>query len=106
MLFQLLYLISVTVFSWLSLLARSATAKDIEILTLRHEVTVLRRQGIPVVSSEKTTDYLVTASGGQPLARRLTWPLTCVFAVFTLETTGRPIWGTLQRGAARPGWGR
>lgn len=44
MLFRLLYLISVTVFSWLSLLARSATAKDIEILTLRHEVTVLRRQ--------------------------------------------------------------
>jgi hypothetical protein len=40
-LFRLLYLISVTVFS---LLARSATAKDIENLTLRPEVTVLRRQ--------------------------------------------------------------
>jgi putative transposase len=43
-LFRLLYLISVTVFGWLGLLARSAAAKDIEILILRHEVTVLRRQ--------------------------------------------------------------
>jgi putative transposase len=43
-LFKLLYLISVTVFGWLGLLARSSAAKDIEILILRHEVTVLRRQ--------------------------------------------------------------
>jgi transposase InsO family protein len=32
------------VFSWLGLLARSTATKDIEILILRHEVTVLRRQ--------------------------------------------------------------
>ena len=44
MLFRLLYLICVTVFGWLGLLARSAAAKDIEILILRQEVTVLRRQ--------------------------------------------------------------
>jgi hypothetical protein len=37
--------------------------------------------GLPVVSSEKTTDYLVTASRGRPLTRRLTWPLTCTDAV-------------------------
>ena len=43
MLFRLLYLISVTVFGWLRLLARNAAAKDLEILILRHEVTVLRR---------------------------------------------------------------
>jgi putative transposase len=43
-LLRLLYLISVTVLSWLRLLARRTAAKDIEILTLRHEVTVLRRQ--------------------------------------------------------------
>ena len=37
-------MICVTVFGWLGLLARSTAAKDIEILILRHEVTVLRRQ--------------------------------------------------------------
>ena len=30
-------------FGWLRLLARSTAAKDIEILVLRHELTVLRR---------------------------------------------------------------
>jgi putative transposase len=43
-LFRLLYLISVTVFSWLRLFARGAATKDIEILILRHEVSMLRRQ--------------------------------------------------------------
>jgi putative transposase len=37
-------LISVTVFSWLRLFARGGATKDIEILILRHEVLVLRRQ--------------------------------------------------------------
>jgi len=49
-LFRLLYLISVTVFGWLRLLARSTAAKDIEILILRHEFTVLRRQVNPLPS--------------------------------------------------------
>jgi hypothetical protein len=49
-LFPLLYLISVTVFGWLRLLARSTAAKDIEFLILRHEVTVLRRQLRPRLS--------------------------------------------------------
>jgi transposase InsO family protein len=39
----LVYLMLVRVLSWLTLLARSDTAKDAEILTLRHEVAVLRR---------------------------------------------------------------
>jgi transposase InsO family protein len=41
--FRLAYLMIVRMLSWLALLARSDTAKDVEILTLRHEVAVLRR---------------------------------------------------------------
>src|SRR4030088_2064588 len=37
-------MISVKVFSWLGLLARTTGAKDVEILLLRHEISVLRRQ--------------------------------------------------------------
>ena len=44
MLIRLIYLFMVRVFGWLLLLAHSDAAKDVEILTLRHEVTVLRRQ--------------------------------------------------------------
>src|ERR671920_1983267 len=41
---RLLYLIFRQVLAWLGLLARSSQSKNAEILVLRHEVTVLRRQ--------------------------------------------------------------
>jgi putative transposase len=40
----LAYRLLVTVLSWVALMARSSSAKDVEILALRHEVAVLRRR--------------------------------------------------------------
>jgi hypothetical protein len=47
----MLYLVAMRIFAWLVLLCRSSAAKEIEILILRHEVEVLRRQ----VASPKPT---------------------------------------------------
>jgi transposase InsO family protein len=44
MLFRLVYLLMVRLLSWLALHARSDVSKNVEILVLRHEVAVLRRQ--------------------------------------------------------------
>lgn len=41
---KMLYLIFVRLAGWMALLARSAASKDAELLVLRHEVAVLRRQ--------------------------------------------------------------
>ena len=40
---RLLYLIFDRLLNWLTLLGRTSTSKDVELLVLRHEVAVLRR---------------------------------------------------------------
>ncbi len=63
------YLMLVRVPSWLALLARSNAAKDAEILTLRHEIAVLRR-----TNPRPTTSWLDRAMLGA-LSRLLPAPL-------------------------------
>ena len=48
---RLIYLALLRVFGWLALFARSDSAKDAEILVLRHQVSVLQRHtGMPRLS--------------------------------------------------------
>jgi hypothetical protein len=65
---RLLYLIATRIFAWLVLLSRSSAAKDAEILILRHEVAVLRRQGTAPRPTWPDRALLAT------LARPLTHP--------------------------------
>jgi hypothetical protein len=61
-LLRLLYLTLTSVFAALRLLPMSDTDKDIEILTLRHQLTVMQRQ---------------TPSHGSPRRTALSSPLFC-----------------------------
>ena len=76
----LAYRLLVTVLSWLALLARSSSAKDAEILALRHEVTVLRRANPRPRMS--WTDRAVLAALARIMpkglrARRIVTPARC-----------------------------
>jgi putative transposase len=66
---KLIYQVIVKVFSWLALLARTDSANQVEILVLRHEVAVLRRQ----VGASKPTwiDRAVLAALARLLPREL-----------------------------------
>jgi putative transposase len=121
-LFCLVYLLMVRLFGWLALLARSDVSKNVEILVLRHEVAVLRRQ----VARPKPdwADRAVIAALARLLPRHLrirrivtpgtllAWHQRLVKKKWTCpNTTGRPPVpeeiGELVRRLARqnPRWG-
>jgi hypothetical protein len=76
----LAYRLLVTVLSWLALLARSSSAKDVEIIALRHEVAVLRRTTPRPRMSWTDRAVLTALTRNMPKAlraRRIVTPARC-----------------------------
>jgi transposase len=66
-----LYLIFIRLLGWLVLLGRSSRSKDIEILILRHQLAVLRRQVARLCLSWADRAVVTALAGLLPKTRRL-----------------------------------
>jgi putative transposase len=121
-LIRLVYFFMVRVLVWLALLARSDAAKDAEILVLRHEVAILRRQATrpkPDWADRAVLAALARLLPGHVRLHRIVTPRTLLAWHRRLarkkwthaSTPGRPagpIRGACTRGAAgaaEPRWG-
>lgn len=70
---RMIYLFATRIFAWLALLCRSTASKNAEILILRHEVAVLRRQVTATKPSWPDRALLAALARLLPKALRTHW---------------------------------
>ena len=99
---RLLYLILLRVLGWITLLARSEASKDAEILVLRHQVLVLRRQ-VRAPKPSWADRAIISALGRRiPRTRRLCLLVTPRTLLRWHAHLVRRRWTYPRRGPGRP----